>query len=329
MSTEVNDKNMLREELKQTVIQGANLLASLIVGILVFTLTYTILLSFGLPEAETTLVAFGLLVIGLVISRLFAPYWRTIHVTSLLRQDKPSTFVSPMYTAPPAMVKPSIGDDTSTDISREYIFSLGVVLYELRNKRGLTEEAVAEQIGVSKDYISSIERGLTKGSADVLERILRVLGMSLWELEYEIWQRMKIKGFPLRSYLLSSTWTFRITDERLRENLGIIMEFPATLGPFIRSEYRLIDKHSEIVNAFLQTVLRSEETAVQSLIEELVLTEGEEEKRYILRLIAQSGQKDRNLAKGLWVALDSLRGVVSHDKYKRVKQELEETIGAI
>ncbi|GEM_PF-3774348 len=80
-------KVMLREEVKQTVIQGFDLLASLLVGVLTFTLTYTILLLFGLPEMETTLVAFVLLVATLIISRLLTHSWSVPYVPYSLEHE--------------------------------------------------------------------------------------------------------------------------------------------------------------------------------------------------------------------------------------------------
>jgi transcriptional regulator with XRE-family HTH domain len=49
---------------------------------------------------------------------------------------------------------------------------LGRALAELRTLRGLTQEQVAAQSGVARDYLARIEAG---ASVAMIERILRVL----------------------------------------------------------------------------------------------------------------------------------------------------------
>ena len=51
-----------------------------------------------------------------------------------------------------------------------------------REYRGLTQQQVAAQAGISKPYLSQLESGQRKGSTDVLTAIARVLQVSLDDL---------------------------------------------------------------------------------------------------------------------------------------------------
>ncbi len=48
-----------------------------------------------------------------------------------------------------------------------------------REYRGLTQEALANRVGISKSYLSQIESGHRSGSANVLRRIAQALNLSL------------------------------------------------------------------------------------------------------------------------------------------------------
>ncbi|MBN9158144.1 helix-turn-helix transcriptional regulator [Microbacterium sp.] len=59
---------------------------------------------------------------------------------------------------------------------------LGAQLRELRRSRGLTQEGLAEELGVTPRYLAGIERGernLTLDSVDALANQLKVPVMSL------------------------------------------------------------------------------------------------------------------------------------------------------
>jgi len=53
---------------------------------------------------------------------------------------------------------------------------------ELREKAGLTVEALAEQAGLSKSYMSEIQTGKKQANARVLENVARALGCSVIDL---------------------------------------------------------------------------------------------------------------------------------------------------
>ena len=60
--------------------------------------------------------------------------------------------------------------------------SLGDYLKEQRTASRLSLRQLAEQAGVSNPYLSQIERGLRKPSADVLQQIARALRISAEQL---------------------------------------------------------------------------------------------------------------------------------------------------
>jgi DNA-binding XRE family transcriptional regulator len=51
-----------------------------------------------------------------------------------------------------------------------------------RGYRGLTQQQVAEAAGISKSYLSQLESGQRKGSAEVLARVAKALNVSLDDL---------------------------------------------------------------------------------------------------------------------------------------------------
>lgn len=60
--------------------------------------------------------------------------------------------------------------------------SLGDYLREQRGSAGMTLRQLAEAAGVSNPYLSQIERGLRRPSADVLQQIARALRISAEQL---------------------------------------------------------------------------------------------------------------------------------------------------
>ncbi len=49
-----------------------------------------------------------------------------------------------------------------------------------RRARGLTQQQLAELAGVSRPYVSKLERGATAGRVTELDRVLRVFGKGIW-----------------------------------------------------------------------------------------------------------------------------------------------------
>lgn len=60
--------------------------------------------------------------------------------------------------------------------------ALGKAIRQLRNKRGMTQEALAHAAGVTVGHLSMIERGHSNPTWGTVKGISRALGMSLGEL---------------------------------------------------------------------------------------------------------------------------------------------------
>ncbi|MDT8412262.1 MAG: helix-turn-helix transcriptional regulator [Vicingaceae bacterium] len=58
----------------------------------------------------------------------------------------------------------------------------GLVLKELRQKKGLSQESLANQSDIDRTYISDIEKGERNISLNIIERLSGTLQISLSEL---------------------------------------------------------------------------------------------------------------------------------------------------
>jgi transcriptional regulator with XRE-family HTH domain len=52
----------------------------------------------------------------------------------------------------------------------------------LRRARGLTQEALADEVGIDRSYCGSVERAERNVSIDNIARIARALAVEPWEL---------------------------------------------------------------------------------------------------------------------------------------------------
>ena len=59
---------------------------------------------------------------------------------------------------------------------------IGIRLYELREAKGLTQDALGKQVGLSSTRISRVENGHLTPSLAVLERWAKALGVELYQL---------------------------------------------------------------------------------------------------------------------------------------------------
>ncbi len=66
------------------------------------------------------------------------------------------------------------GTDTREKYEEEFeAFKLGVMIQELRKEKGLTQEALAQKCGTTKNYISRIENNASDIRLSTLMRIIR------------------------------------------------------------------------------------------------------------------------------------------------------------
>jgi transcriptional regulator with XRE-family HTH domain len=75
-----------------------------------------------------------------------------------------------------------MGKDKSDKGSKSVVNSLGDYLKEQRLAARLSLRQLADQVGVSNPYLSQIERGLRKPSAEVLQQLARALRVSAEQL---------------------------------------------------------------------------------------------------------------------------------------------------
>ncbi len=59
---------------------------------------------------------------------------------------------------------------------------IGVRLKRLRQGRKLSQEALAEKVGISPKYVSSIERGKENPTLDIMIKLAHTLGVEMEEL---------------------------------------------------------------------------------------------------------------------------------------------------
>jgi transcriptional regulator with XRE-family HTH domain len=85
----------------------------------------------------------------------------------------------------PAKASSKSGDRAGTKTSKAVVDSLGTLgdyLKEQRLGAQLSLRQLADQVGVSNPYLSQIERGLRKPSAEVLQQLARALRVSAEQL---------------------------------------------------------------------------------------------------------------------------------------------------
>ncbi|WP_109506143.1 helix-turn-helix domain-containing protein [Nocardioides speluncae] len=78
---------------------------------------------------------------------------------------------------------------------------------ELRQERQRTERTladVAEQAGVSIQYLSEVERGLKEPSSEVLGAVSRALGLSLGDLTIRVARTLTTRRTPSAPQLLAA-----------------------------------------------------------------------------------------------------------------------------
>lgn len=96
---------------------------------------------------------------------------------------------------------------------------LGRRIGEIRKRRGLSQEMLAERAGISAQYVSNIERGKENPTLDLLFRLAEALRVSLGELcDFEGVEKMDQK--MVRATLRD---LFKTADpERLRTALKVL-----------------------------------------------------------------------------------------------------------
>ena len=107
--------------------------------------------------------------------------------------------------------------------------SLGEYLREQRLAARLSLRQLAEQAGVSNPYLSQIERGLRRPSADVLEQIAKALRISAEQLYIRagIVSREEVQGAPERSAELAILNDPHLNERQKQTLLDVYASFLA------------------------------------------------------------------------------------------------------
>ena len=107
--------------------------------------------------------------------------------------------------------------------------SLGDYLREQRLAARLSLRQLAEQAGVSNPYLSQIERGLRKPSADVLQQIAKALRISAEQLYIRagIVSPEEVPGAPERSVELAILNDSHLSERQKQSLLDVYASFLA------------------------------------------------------------------------------------------------------
>ncbi|MCU1408513.1 MAG: transcriptional regulator, family [Microbacteriaceae bacterium] len=116
----------------------------------------------------------------------------------------------------------------------------------LRQGRGLTQQALANEAKVSRQTINTLESGASTPQADVLARILRAVGFDVEEPEFEkqteIWLTMMgtlIEAIPEPRREDSVHSAIRVLSDGLRHTSGATRDVEDLQEVDLRSEYGL------------------------------------------------------------------------------------------
>ncbi len=127
--------------------------------------------------------------------------------------------------------------------------SLGDYLKEQRTASRLSLRQLADQAGVSNPYLSQIERGLRKPSAEVLNQIAKALRISAEQLYIRagIVSPEEVPGLPERSVELAILQDQHLNERQKQSLLDVYASFLALHGP---TEHASRSTHRDFHRAF-------------------------------------------------------------------------------
>ena len=120
---------------------------------------------------------------------------------------------------------------------------LGRQVLDRRKKLGLSQGALADQAGISRNYVSLIERGEADNvSVNVLNQLATALGTTPAELsEQSGWVETLIPP-PLREFALQNELSFDVVDKLAR--LPMLGKEPSTVDEW-KQLYKLVQPYLE------------------------------------------------------------------------------------
>ena len=115
-----------------------------------------------------------------------------------------------------------------------YLRRLGERVRTLRNQRGMTRKALAQQAKVSERYLAQLEAGLGNGSIVLLRRIARAIGLPVTQLVHE-------GADPALDMVLLSQFLERLSPSALTEARELLLKhFSTPSGDLRRRRIALI-----------------------------------------------------------------------------------------
>ncbi|MGY3387527.1 transcriptional regulator with XRE-family HTH domain [Bradyrhizobium sp. USDA 3311] len=142
--------------------------------------------------------------------------------------------MSSMIRTPPKMLRPSnlegLAEQAEQPVNVEELLNvgdrIGGEIKNLRKARGITLDALSDAAGLSKGYLSQIERGVSSPSVKALHSISRALGVTIsWFFPPNADDDSDLREYVVRaSSRRKLTFVGGITDELLSPNLGRQLE---------------------------------------------------------------------------------------------------------
>lgn len=142
--------------------------------------------------------------------------------------------MSSMIKATSKMLRPSnldgLAEEAEQTVNVEQLLNVGSriggEIKNLRKARGITLDALSEAAGLSKGYLSQIERGVSSPSVKALHSISRALGVTIsWFFPPNTDEDDDLRDYVVRAGSRRKlTFVAGITDELLSPNLGRQLE---------------------------------------------------------------------------------------------------------
>lgn len=149
--------------------------------------------------------------------------------------------MSSMIRSTPKMLRPSnlngLAEPTEQPVDVEQLLSVGEriggEIKNLRKARGITLDALSDAAGLSKGYLSQIERGVSSPSVKALHSISRALGVTIsWFFPPKTDDDNDLRDYVVRANARRKlTFVGGITDELLSPNLGRQLELLRCIFP--------------------------------------------------------------------------------------------------
>ena len=100
---------------------------------------------------------------------------------------------------------------------KDLLLKLGARLKEIRKARGFTQEALAEKVDLTPQYLSRLESGHQSPSVKTVAKLAEALNVELWEL-FDLGHQGSVKEVRVRlRKLIQET-----SEEKLRLGLKVL-----------------------------------------------------------------------------------------------------------